>query len=146
MQVSYIGNKRRLSERLQKKLCASEEHGKTNTGMHLLFGLDYSGQYDIIEATKKIANKVKNGVFQEEDINPTLFEKHLETNKIPFPNPDLMIRTSGELRLSNFMLWQLAYTELFFSNKMFPDFDDADLVQALIEFQRRKRRFGGHKY
>ncbi|KAL8478804.1 hypothetical protein ACS0TY_030616 [Phlomoides rotata] len=146
MQVSYIGNRRQLSESLQQQLCESEEHGKSNTGMHLVVAFNYSGQYDIIEASRKIASKVRDGVLGAQAIDTSVFQKHLETNVAQFPNPDLMIRTSGEMRISNFMLWQLAYSELYFSDKMFPDFDGAELVQALTQFQRRERRFGGHKY
>ncbi|KAL7094993.1 hypothetical protein ACP275_11G139300 [Erythranthe tilingii] len=118
--------------------------------MDMVTALNYSGRYDITEATKQIARKVKDGVLGSvEDIDETLIEKHLQTNVIEessFRNPDLLIRTSGELRLSNFMLWQSAYTELIFVDKLFPDFNEADLVEALTLFQKRQRRYGGHKY
>ncbi|KAG8366765.1 hypothetical protein BUALT_Bualt16G0001700 [Buddleja alternifolia] len=97
-------------------------------------------------ATKRIARKIKDGALEVEDIDERLLEQHLETNGIEFSNPDLLIRTSGELRLSNYMLWQLAYTELLFLNKLFPDFNEVDLVEALAAFQQRQRRYGGYKY
>ncbi|KAI3463120.1 hypothetical protein Pfo_019783 [Paulownia fortunei] len=146
IRVSVLGNRCRLPQSLQNLISSSEERSKANKGLHLVIAMNYSGRYDITEASKKIASKVKDGVLQVEDINDTLFEQHLETNGIAFSNPDLLIRTSGELRLSNFMLWQLAYTELLFVDKLFPDFDEADFVQALTAFQRRQRRYGGHKY
>ncbi|PIN20766.1 cis-prenyltransferase [Handroanthus impetiginosus] len=146
MRLSVVGNRSQLPESLQNLLSSSEEFAKSNRGMRLILALNYSGRYDITQATKNIAAKVRNGVLQVEDINESLFEQHLQTNGIDFPNPDMLIRTSGELRMSNFMLWQLAYTELLFFDKMFPDFDEADLVEGLTAFQRRQRRFGGHKY
>ncbi|PIN20764.1 cis-prenyltransferase [Handroanthus impetiginosus] len=146
MRLSVVGNRSQLPESLQNLLSSSEELAKSKRGMRLILALNYSGRKDITQATKNIAAKVRNGVLQVEDINESLFEQHLQTNGIDFPNPDLLIRTSGELRLSNFMLWQLAYTELLFFDKMFPDFDEADLVEGLTAFQRRQRRFGGHKY
>ncbi|PIN19535.1 cis-prenyltransferase [Handroanthus impetiginosus] len=146
LRVSILGNRSQLPESLQNLASSSEELAKSNKGMRLVVACNYSGRYDITQATKNIADKVRNGVLQVEDINESVFEQHLQTNGIEFPNPDLLIRTSGELRVSNFMLWQLAYTELLFFDKMFPDFDEADLVEGLAAFQRRQRRFGGHKY
>ncbi|KAG8366764.1 hypothetical protein BUALT_Bualt16G0001600 [Buddleja alternifolia] len=145
MRVSFLGNRSRLPKSLQHLIsCVEEEEAKDNKGMRLVIGMNYSGRYDITEATQKIARKVKDGVLGVEDINESLLEQHLETNGIS--NPDLLIRTSGELRVSNYMLWQLAYTELLFLNKLFPDFNEADLVEALAAFQQRRRRYGGHKY
>ncbi|PIN20768.1 cis-prenyltransferase [Handroanthus impetiginosus] len=146
VRLSIIGNRSRLPRSLQNQISRCEEVAKSNEGTRLIVALNYSGRYDITQATKNIAIKVQNGVLQVEDINEILFEQHLETNGIEFPNPDLLIRTSGEWRVSNFMLWQLAYTELLFVNKLFPDFNEADLVDALTAFQRRQRRYGGHNY
>ncbi|KAG8370938.1 hypothetical protein BUALT_Bualt13G0035300 [Buddleja alternifolia] len=106
--------------------------------------LSYSGRHDIIEASKKIASKAEHGILQATDINQSTFEKLLKMSIIAeFPKPDLLIRTSGELRMSNFMLWQLAYTEFYFSNKLFPDFKEADFIEALSTFERRPRCYGG---
>lgn len=146
VRVSLIGNSAKLPQNFQKLMSDAEERTKQNTGFHVLLGLDYGGRYDITEATKKIAIKVKDGVLKVQDIDNILFEQHLETNVIDeFRNPDLLIRSSGELRVSNFMLWQLAYTEMFFTKKNFPEFDETDLIEAIAAFQQRKRRFGGHK-
>ncbi|KAL7094992.1 hypothetical protein ACP275_11G139300 [Erythranthe tilingii] len=150
MRVSVVGNVGGLRPSLQSLITSSSERSKDNKGMDMVTALNYSGRYDITEATKQIARKVKDGVLGSvEDIDETLIEKHLQTNVIEessFRNPDLLIRTSGELRLSNFMLWQSAYTELIFVDKLFPDFNEADLVEALTLFQKRQRRYGGHKY
>ncbi|KAL7135944.1 hypothetical protein ABFS83_11G132600 [Erythranthe nasuta] len=150
VRVSVVGNVGGLRPSLQSLITSSSERSKDNKAMDMVTALNYSGRYDITEATKQIARKVKDGVLGSvEDIDETLIEKHLQTNVIEessFRNPDLLIRTSGELRLSNFMLWQSAYTELIFVDKLFPDFNEADLVDALTLFQKRQRRYGGHKY
>lgn len=119
-------------------IASAEEESQANKGMHFILAMSYSGRHEIIEATKKIANKVEHGILRAKDVEEALFEQQLMTNLITqFPCPDLLIRTSGELRVSNFFLWQLAYTEFYFANKMFPD-----LVEALASFQRRQRRYG----
>ncbi|WMV56498.1 hypothetical protein MTR67_049883 [Solanum verrucosum] len=133
----------RLTEEFMR---LAEESTKDNTGLHFVAALNYAGRYDITQATKKIASKVKDGVIQLEDINDKLIDEELETNKIlEYPNPDLLIRTSGELRISNYMLWQLAYSEFYFVDKLFPQLDEDDFVAALRSFQQRQRRYGGHK-
>ncbi|CAA2982753.1 dehydrodolichyl diphosphate synthase 2-like [Olea europaea subsp. europaea] len=132
--ISAIGDKSKLPESLQKLIAKAEETTRGNTGLHLLIAINYSGRYDMMRATKSIAGKVKDGIFQVEDVNEILFEKELETNSVEFPNPDLLIRTSGEQRISNFYLWHLAYTEIFFSKKKFPDFDEEDFIEALSSF------------
>ncbi|KAH6758602.1 Undecaprenyl pyrophosphate synthetase family protein [Perilla frutescens var. frutescens] len=144
MRVSFVGDRSRLPLTLQSVMCSAEELSKPNKGMHLCFAINYSGRYDIIEATKRIAAKVKNGNLQVDNIDDAVFQQHLDTNIIDdFPNPDLLIRTSGELRISNYMLWQVAYAEMFFCNKLFPDFANEDLVEAITAFQQRQRRYGG---
>ncbi|CAI9774561.1 unnamed protein product [Fraxinus pennsylvanica] len=144
VKISAIGDKSKLPEPLQELVATAEEKTRGNTGLHLLVALNYSGRYDIMQATKSIAGKVKDGIFQVEDINEILFEKELKTNCAEYPNPDLLIRTSGEQRISNFYLWQLAYTEIFFLKKKFPDFNEEDLIEALSSFQKRERRYGGN--
>ncbi|XP_049400362.1 cis-prenyltransferase 4, chloroplastic isoform X2 [Solanum stenotomum] len=104
--------------------------------------INYSGQHDVVQACQTIAQKVKDGIIETKDINSFLIEQELQTNCIDFPCPDLLIRTSGELRLSNFLLWQLAYAELFFSHSHWPDFGEAELMEALSSFQQRQRRYG----
>ncbi|KUK10541.1 MAG: Isoprenyl transferase [Clostridia bacterium 41_269] len=116
---------------------------KNNTGLILNVALNYGSRDEILKAVKEIAALVKDGVYDIEDINYSLMEAHLYTKGLP--EPDLLIRTSGEKRLSNFLLWQLAYTELFFTDTLWPDFDKKDLLEALLSYQNRERRFGGLK-
>ncbi|XP_057800566.1 (2Z,6Z)-farnesyl diphosphate synthase CPT6, chloroplastic-like [Salvia miltiorrhiza] len=142
IQFSAIGNKLRLPKSLQNTIYWAEEISKGNKGMNVVMAASYSGRDDIVEATKKIASKVKLGIVQTIDIDETMFEQELMTNFLEFPNPDLLIRTSGELRISNFLLWQLAYTEFYFADKCFPDFSEDDLCEALASYQRRQRRYG----
>nr|GMC46289.1 dehydrodolichyl diphosphate synthase 2-like [Ipomoea batatas] len=147
VRISFIGDKSKLPRSVQELVQAAEEATKGNTNVHILVAMNYSGRSDILQACKRIARKVKDGDLEVEDIeNEGMFDGELETRCAEFPNPDLLIRTSGELRISNFMLWQLAYTELFFVDKNFPDFQEDDFLQALRSFQQRHRRFGGHKY
>lgn len=104
--------------------------------------VSYSGKYDVVQACKSIAQKVKDDVIRLDDIDESLIEQELETSCTDYPFPDLLIRTSGELRVSNFLLWQLAYTEFFFVQTLWPDFGKAEFVEALTSFQQRKRRYG----
>ncbi|KAG8370950.1 hypothetical protein BUALT_Bualt13G0036500 [Buddleja alternifolia] len=144
LRFSVIGDKSRLPQPLQIAISSVEESSKTNRGTHFVMLLSYSGRHDIIEASKKIASKIEHGILQATDISESTFETLLQTNIITeLPNPDLLIQTSGELRMSNFMLWQLAYTEFYFSNKLFPDFKEVDFIEALSTFERRQRRYGG---
>jgi len=108
--------------------------------MDLVLALSYSSHWEILEATKQIAGKVKSGELEPDQINKEIFETHLQTNTIP--NPELLIRTSGEHRISNFLLWQIAYSELYFTPTLWPDFRKNDLYEAIIDFQNRERRFG----
>ncbi|KAG8382302.1 hypothetical protein BUALT_Bualt05G0062700 [Buddleja alternifolia] len=143
LRFSVIGDKSRLPRSLQSTISSVEESAKFNRGMHFMMALSYGARYEITEASKKIASKVENGILRTKDINETVFEQHMLTSVTEFPNPDLLIRTSGELRVSNFLLWQLAYTEFYFPIKLFPDFEEADLIDALSAFQRRRTNFGG---
>ncbi|CAN4098740.1 unnamed protein product [Withania somnifera] len=143
IRMSFIGDKSILFKPLRKALTLVEEKTKSNSGLHVMMAINYSGRHDILQATKSIASKVKNEFLDVKDIDQSLFGQELETHCAEFPEPDLLIRTSGELRVSNFMLWQLAYTELYFANKLFPDMEEADFVEALISFQPRQRRYGG---
>ncbi|KPQ09320.1 MAG: di-trans,poly-cis-decaprenylcistransferase UppS [Algoriphagus marincola HL-49] len=111
-----------------------------NDGLTVILALSYSGQWEITQATKRIAQKFSEGKLKVEEINQQLIEDHLETAGIP--NPELMIRTSGEYRISNFLLWQLAYTELHFTPVLWPDFRREHLIEAVLDYQKRERRFG----
>jgi len=113
---------------------------RKNTGLNLSLALNYGSRHEIIQATKILAKSVLEGSVSLDDINEELFSKHLYTNLIP--DPDLMIRTSGESRLSNFLLWQSAYTEIYMTNTYWPDFREDELTKALIDYQNRERRFG----
>ncbi|WMV34405.1 hypothetical protein MTR67_027790 [Solanum verrucosum] len=144
VRVSIIGGRSKLPIKLQKGIELTEEATKGNEGLHLTMALNYGGKYDMLQATKSIASKVKDGLINLEDINNKLFEQELAT-KCAKP-PDLVIRTGGEQRLSNFLLWELAYSELYFTKTLFPDFGEEALKEAILSFQQRHRRFGGHTY
>ncbi|KAK2998058.1 hypothetical protein RJ639_026602, partial [Escallonia herrerae] len=143
IRVSLIGDSTKLPKALQELIESVEETTKNNSRLHLVVAVSYSGQYDIVQACQSIALKVKDGHIEPEDINESLIEKELQTNIARLSHPDLLIRTSGELRLSNFFLWQLAYTELFFVESHWPDFGEPDFIEALRCFRQRHRRYGG---
>ncbi|XP_051127225.1 uncharacterized protein LOC127248751 [Andrographis paniculata] len=143
LRFSAIGDKSRLPESMQSAIREAEESSKNNKGLHFVMALNYSGRLDITQAMKKIARKVEKGSLAAEDVSDELLQQHLMTSSIDIPDPDLLIRTSGERRLSNFLLWQLAYAEFYVIDKMFPDLDEVDLAEALVYFQGRQRRFGG---
>jgi undecaprenyl diphosphate synthase len=113
---------------------------KSNTGLNLIMALSYSSRWELVEATKKIAQDVKEGRLAVDSINQELLQSYLCTAS--YPDPELMIRTSGEYRISNFLLYQLAYTELYFTNVLWPDFRKENLYEAILNFQQRERRFG----
>lgn len=138
-----IGDISKLPKSLEESVINLEEATKNNSRFQLIVAVSYSGQYDLVQACQRIAMKVKDGLIELDDVNESLIEKELETNCTEFPYPDLLIRTSGELRISNFMLWQLAYSELFFAQSLWPDFGEAEFIEALRSFQRRRRRYGG---
>ncbi|GAB2234956.1 hypothetical protein Drorol1_Dr00004229 [Drosera rotundifolia] len=143
IRISVIGDSSKLSPSLRGFIAQAEETTKDNKRLQLIVALNYSGKYDIIQACKSIAQKAKAGIIEPEDIDETLIEQELETKCTEFPYPDLLIRTSGELRVSNFLSWQLAYTEMFFVSRLWPDFGEEDFVKALRSYQLRDRRFGG---
>ncbi len=140
VRMTAIGDVNRLAEDVRTRLFETIHLTAGSTGLNLIVALSYSSRWEITEAVRKIALEVLNKKLKPEIINETLFEKHLNTSGIP--DPDLLIRTSGELRISNFLLWQLAYTELYFTGKLWPDFGKDDLYKAIIDFQKRERRFG----
>ena len=136
-----IGNTESLPIGCRDALKSTMDLTKNNTGSSLILALSYSGKWDILQAAKSIAQKVKRGDIEVEDIDDQLFEMHLNTGK-EIPNPELMIRTSGEMRISNFLLWQLAYSEIYITPTLWPDFRKKDLYEAVIDYQQRERRFG----
>lgn len=135
-----MGNRSTFSKSLQNMIAYAEETTAANSGTHLIVALNYSGKYDIIQACQSVATKVKDGVLRLEDINEDLIKHELESKYTEFPYPDLLIRTSGEYRLSNFMLWQLAYSELFFAKYLFPDFGETEFIEAISLFQNRRSK------
>ncbi|CAA7032291.1 unnamed protein product [Microthlaspi erraticum] len=142
IRVSVIGDLTKFSESLLRTIHELEEATKIYKNKHLILAIDYSGRFDMLRACKSIVKKTENGLIREKDVDEALIERELLTNCTDFPNPDLLIRTSGEERISNFFLWQLAYTELFFTPVLWPDFDKDNLLEALVSYQRRERRFG----
>jgi undecaprenyl diphosphate synthase len=138
--LKTIGDVDRLSSDVRDRLFETIELTSGGTGLNLVIALSYSSRWEITEAARKISADVKTGLLNQDAINEVNFEKYLTTYGIP--DPELMIRTSGELRISNFLLWQLAYTELYFTDILWPDFGKEDFYTAIIDFQKRERRFG----
>ena len=140
IRLHVIGNVSLLPASAQKELDEACEATQKNTGLNLIMALSYSSRWEIVNAVKKIGEAVKANTLQLSDISDTLFQNYLCT--APFPDPELMIRTSGEYRISNFLLYQLAYSELYFTDALWPDFRKENLYQALWDYQNRERRFG----
>lgn len=140
MCVKVIGDKTALSIDLQNKIEKLETVTKDNTGLHFTIALNYGSRDEIVRAIKKVAADVKNEKLGVEDITEQVYSNYLDTKGIP--DPDLLIRTSGEKRLSNYLLWQLAYTEFYFTDCLWPDFDKKELLKAIVEYTKRDRRFG----
>ncbi len=138
--LRMIGDFDSLPAEVQEKLQWSIDELKDCTGLTLVLALSYSSKWEITEAVKKIAEEVKAGNLQPEEIHKELIDKYLATNGIP--DPELLIRTSGEARISNFLLWQIAYSEFYFTPILWPDFRKEDLFQAICDYQNRERRFG----
>ncbi|UHA73904.1 isoprenyl transferase [Paenibacillus sp. 481] len=141
VQVRMMGYREDLPEHTLRALEEAERKTKHNTGLILNFALNYGSQREIVESVRHIAREVEAGRLNVDDIEEATIHSHLLSNGLP--DPDLLIRTSGELRLSNFMLWQLAYSELWFTDIYWPDFNEQHLREAVIEYQRRSRRYGG---
>jgi undecaprenyl diphosphate synthase len=135
-----IGNINDLPKNCQKELKEAMEITKDNKRLNLILALSYSGRWEILEAAKKIAEDIRDNKISASTLNENIFNSYLTTSRIP--DPELLIRTSGEMRISNFLLWQIAYTELFFTEVLWPDFRKKDLYEAIISFQKRERRFG----
>ncbi|MBQ9124291.1 MAG: di-trans,poly-cis-decaprenylcistransferase [Acholeplasmatales bacterium] len=143
IRIKVIGRRDRVSKEFLDVINDIEENTKNHTGITLTLCIDYGSQNEITTAVKEIANKVKNGLIDINDINEELISNHLFTKDLP--PLDLLIRTSGEYRISNYLLWQMAYSEFYFTDVLWPDFNKKELIKALISFQSRNRRFGGLK-
>ncbi len=135
-----IGDTAGLPEDCQNELFNAIEATKNNTGVHLVIALNYSSRQEITEAFRGLATQIKNGLLEPSDLTPELISETLFTKNIP--DPELLIRTSGEHRLSNFLLWQAAYSEFHFTPVLWPDFREDDLYKAVLDYQSRERRFG----
>lgn len=139
--IRAIGSRKELSQEIQEQIIKTENFTKNNTGIVMNIALNYGSREEMLHAVGAISKKVQNGEMTLEEIDEKAFSNALYTGGQP--DPDLIIRTSGEERLSNFLLWQAAYSELWFTKKLWPDFKKEDLYQAIYDFQNRSRRFGG---
>jgi undecaprenyl diphosphate synthase len=139
--VAMVGSKDQRPVHTLNAIERAIEETKNNDGLVLNFALNYGSRSEIIDAAKKVLNDYKSGILKESELNEEIFSSYLMTSNLN--DPDLLIRTSGEIRLSNFMLWQLAYTEFWFTDVLWPDFKEKHLIEAIEVYQNRQRRFGG---
>lgn len=140
VRIRVIGDRSALSLPLQKQIHSAEETTAENTKLNLIIAANYGGRWDIVNATRRISKLVSDGILSLSEIDEQTLAEHISTFGIP--DPDLFIRTGGEARISNFLLWQMAYTEFFFSPVLWPDFDESCLISAIEDFSGRQRRFG----
>lgn len=140
VRLSSIGDLSKLPREAQEKLASAKSETAGHTGLNLILALNYSGRWDIEQAMKRIANDQQQGKLDPADIDQALIDRYLSTNGIP--DPELMVRTSGEMRISNFLLWQMAYTEMYFTEVLWPDFRKKHLEEAIRIYMTRERRFG----
>lgn len=140
IKMNAIGNLEKLPKNAQKQLCDVLDKTKENTKMTLTLALSYGSREELVNVVKKISDKVKNNIISIDSIDDSIINEHLYTHNLP--DVDLLIRTSGEHRISNFLLWQIAYAELYFTEVLWPDFKEQDLHEAIISYQKRERRFG----
>lgn len=140
VRLRSIGDASSLPEACRNELNEAIEETKGNEGIDLILALNYSARWEIVNAVKSIAEKVENGTMKASAISDEIFTKELCLSDVP--DPELLIRTSGEYRLSNFLLWQIAYSELYFTEKLWPDFKREDFYHAIVDYQKRERRFG----
>lgn len=143
VRIRIIGDKTGLAEDIQKIIKDLEEDSANNTGLQFQIAINYGGRDEMIRMMKKMGQEIKNGDLSPEDISEEYVSNHLDTYGIP--DPDLLIRTSGEQRISNFLLWQLAYTEFYFADCHWPDFNKNELIKAIESYNARDRRFGNAK-
>jgi undecaprenyl diphosphate synthase len=140
VQIRFVGNLQALPRSLQEEISRSMEETKDNRAIRFTVATNYGGRQEILQACRAIADQVKQGLLQPDEIDEATFERHLYTAGIC--DPDLLIRTSGEMRISNFLLWQTAYAEIYITETLWPDFDRAEFHRALSAYQQRERRFG----
>jgi undecaprenyl diphosphate synthase len=140
VRVRIIGNRQRLSVRLQQRIAEAEALTAANDGLKLQVAVSYGGRWDVLEAAKRLAARAASGEIRAADIDEEMFSAELQLSDLP--DPDLFIRTGGDHRVSNFLLWNIAYAELFFTDVLWPDFDEAEFKLALEDFAGRERRFG----
>ena len=140
VRLRSIGDESKLPEACRAELNAAKEETLKNDKLDLILALNYSARWELLNATQNIAKKVEKGELKASDVDEELFESELTLSDVP--DPELLIRTSGEYRLSNFLLWQIAYAELYFTDKLWPDFEREDLFEAVLNYQNRERRFG----
>lgn len=140
IRLRFIGQRHRFSERLQRLMERSERLTADNKDATVVIAVDYGGQWDIANAARKLARKVKDGELEPDQITPKLLDAEVEIAELP--RPDLCIRTGGDARISNFMLWHFAYSELYFTPTLWPDFGELEFARALSDYRRRERRFG----
>ena len=135
-----IGDRKRLPAEVEQKLRETEEHTKTNSAMTMVVALSYSARWEMAQAMRELLTELKDKALAPEEITEEVISRHLQTSFMP--DPELLIRTGGELRISNFLLWQIAYSELYFCDTYWPDFNEDDLHKAILSYQNRQRRFG----
>lgn len=135
-----IGDRKRLPAEVEQKLRETEEHTKTNSAMTMVVALSYSARWEMVQAMRELLTEHKDKALAPEEITEEIISRHLQTSFMP--DPELLIRTGGELRISNFLLWQIAYSELYFCDTYWPDFNEDDLHKAILSYQNRQRRFG----
>jgi undecaprenyl diphosphate synthase len=140
MKVKVIGDRTGLDDDIVERINELEECSANNTGIQFNIALNYGSRDEMVRATRKMIADCQSGVIKAEDITESMFSSYLDTKGIP--DPDLLIRTSGEIRLSNYLLWQLAYTEFYFTDVLWPDFNKEELMKAIVQFNKRDRRFG----
>ena len=140
VRLQVVGDRRALNDLLLKRIVQAEELTRANTGLRLVIAMNYGGRWDVTQACREIARRVRDGTLDPDAITPELLDKHVSLSELP--SPDLFIRTGGEMRVSNFLIWHLAYTELYFTDTLWPDFDRRSLEAALAAYSGRQRRFG----
>ena len=140
IRLRFMGERGRFSSRLQRLMQQSEDLTAGNSGATVVIAVDYGGRWDVAQAAQKLARQVQEGSLQPEDITPELIDRNVSISDLPWP--DLCIRTGGDARISNFMLWHFAYSELYFTNTLWPDFGELEFARALAEYGQRERRFG----